>query len=87
MEKNLKKLYSLQEDRDQIEIKQADIHKIGLRIISVFESEFEVVTELLKNYNLNNIDIKLKTFGQLETMIYEVFNLDQNEDLYEKEEK
>jgi hypothetical protein len=45
LEKNLKKLYSLQEDRDQIEIKQGDIHKIGLRIISVFESEFEVIIE------------------------------------------
>lgn len=38
LEKNLKRLYSLEEDRKNIDIKQADIHKIGVRIISVFES-------------------------------------------------
>lgn len=45
------------------------------------------MTELLKNYNLNNIDNKLKTFGQLETMIYELFDLDKNEFSLESEEK
>ena len=38
LERNLKKLYSLEEDKALIQIKQADIHKIGLRIITVFES-------------------------------------------------
>jgi hypothetical protein len=70
LEKNLKKLYSLQEDIDQIQIKQPDIHNFGLNIIRVFKSEFTVVTELLKDYNLNNIDIKIKNFGKLETTIY-----------------
>lgn len=38
LEKNLKRLYACQEDRDQIEIKRADIHEVGLQISSLFQS-------------------------------------------------
>jgi hypothetical protein len=63
-----------------------NIHKIGLKIINVYKSEYEIVTQLLKDYDMASINEKLKTFGQLETMIYEVFNLD-SEEFNEKEEK
>jgi hypothetical protein len=46
----------------------------------VLESEFEIVKELLNNFHVVNINEKLKTFGQLENMVYKVFNLD-DEDL------
>ena len=37
------------------------------------------MTELLNNLNLIGINEKLKTFGQLENMIYDVFSLDDGE--------
>ena len=38
LERNLKKLYTQEQDKGLIQIKQADIHIIGLKIIGVFES-------------------------------------------------
>jgi hypothetical protein len=37
LERNLQKLYTLEEDRSQILIRPANIHIIGLKIIDVFE--------------------------------------------------
>jgi hypothetical protein len=37
LEKNMRRLYSLEEDRSIIEIKQAHIHKFSIKIINVFE--------------------------------------------------
>jgi hypothetical protein len=86
LERNLKNMYTIEEDKVQIQIKQADIHRIGLKIIDVFECEFQIVTQLLKTFNLAKINENLKTFGQLENMIYDVFNFD-NEDLEINQEK
>ncbi len=79
MEKQLNKLYKKPEDLNRINIKKDYIINIGSKLICVYKKEFEVIKQLIKNYDLTDIKSKIVTFGSLQTMIFVVFDISLDE--------
>ncbi len=72
LEKNLNELYC-QADKKRININKRHLREVGSNITEVFSTEFDNIRRLLTDYNTINIKKKINSFGNLETIVENVF--------------